>query len=273
MLLAALICMVSLVRPAHAASDEVIGTVPTLLSASGMTNALYEESSFGDALADAVLTLTDCSVVIVNGGDLIGNLQPGETTEAMLNECIVSGRTIATAYVTPYRLAQLLESALSHVVLNSDQKYAVPDTQHGAFPQIAGMKLTYDPSAQPGERLVRVSIDGKVLDLTDDSTRLTLAATRHMFDGGYDMPPITEYALSEHTLTDAMAACIRSGMEDYSRPGKRIHPIGMASNTLPVGYLVLMTGVIVLVFLLSRTVLSKRTTGKRPDCSDEHSAH
>jgi len=242
-----------------AGDGETVGRVPVLLYASGQRDALYEECSLGDALADAVARCVDCDVVILNGGDLTGNLQPGMTTRAMLEECITPDRQIATVRISPQRLAELLEAALSHAVLGPDRAYLLPDARHGAFPQISGIQLIYDPAAQAGQRLVRVTVGDKPLDLSDNDAVLTLAATSHMLEGGYEMPSVTGYIPADKTLTDAMEAYIRAGMEDYERPGKRIRAAGVRSENLQIGYLALLAGVIVAVFLIGSASLRKRT--------------
>ncbi len=271
-----LACAAFLSADALADGNDAIGNVPVLLASSGLRDAAYEECTLGDALADAVARSVDCDVVILNGGDLTGNLQPGSASGAMLEECIAPDRRIATVKISPRRLAALLEAALSHVVLTPERSYAIPDARHAAFPQISGMKLIYDPAAPPGQRLVRVTLESGALDLQDDTASLTLAATCHMLDGGYEMPPVAGYTATDRTLTDAMEAYIRGGLGDYERPGKRIRATGIRTNDLQIGYLALMAGVIVIVFLAGGVSWKKKTakrdllsTGSPPTEADD----
>ena len=253
------VCVALPLLRAAAQAGEPIGRVPTLLGASGLNDAQYEECALGDALADSVARCVECDVVILNGGDLTGNLQPGETTRAMLEECIIPDRQIVTVKISPRRLAELLEAALSHVALSPDRTYTLPDARHGAFPQVSGMEFIYDPAAQTGQRLIRITLAGKSLDLSDGEDILTLAATSYMLDGGYGMPPVSGYSATGKTLTDAMEAYIRDGLADYGRLGNRIRAAGVKTGKLQIGYLALMAAALVAVFLISSASLRKRT--------------
>ncbi len=246
-----------LIQTAYAESGREIGTIPWLLSASGAKCALYEECSLGDAAADAILRSAACDVAIVNGGDLRANLLPGSVTQNELEESFIAGRTLAVAEVTPRMLVQILENAVSHAVL-SGRSIDAAASSHGAFPQIAGFRFTYDPGAAPGQRIVNLKIGSTLLGLDDDATVLKLAATVHMFTGGYDFPPMETYQPLDVTLTEAMAAYVAEGLDDYSRPSNRITAVGISGNSLPIFYLALMCGVIVAI-----TALFGLTTKKR----------
>lgn len=243
-----------------AAADDVIGNVPRLLSASGYQNALYEECNFGDVLADAVRSAVQCDIAVINGGDLLGNVQPGEVTEEMLNACIQPDRTIATVVVTPKQLACIFEETLSHTRLGPENSYLLPVSQHGAFPQISGITLFYALDMPAGERVVRILKDKEELDLEDSDTQLTLAATTFMLSGGYDMTPVKGYSETEWTLTDALRVQIEKGLNVSERAETRIHPIGIKTNKLPIGYLVLMVGVIALLIMFFGVPMAKKAS-------------
>lgn len=204
------------------AAGAVIGTVPYLLIATGDKNALYQQCSLGDAAADAVRQYLNADIAVVNGGDLIGNLPPGDITQADLDESIRAERRLAVAEVSGEELFQILESALSHVVVNDRREYNAEASENGAFPHVSGIRVSYNPAGQPGGRISRLVYNDKPVQPDD---RFTLAATIYMFSGGYDLPAVTEYQESEKTLRSVMADYVHDGMEDYSISHVRVYPM------------------------------------------------
>lgn len=205
--------------PAHAAS-ETLGTVPWLLTSVSEENARYRECSLGDAVSDAVRVYLGADIAIVNGGDLIGNLQPGEATAADVQRCLHADSALATAWVSGAQLQEILEAALSHVTLTERRAYDAEASAHDAFPQISGFSLSYDPGAAPGERITRLRSQDAPIQPED---RLLLAATAEMLAGGYGLPAVEEYTESQATLGSVLEQYIRDGMKDYAIPQTRVH--------------------------------------------------
>lgn len=213
--------------PVQSAAADALGTVPWLLTATSDRDARYQQCSLGDAAADAVRRYLDADIAIVNGGDLIGNLPPGEVTEAEVLGCIRDERTLAVATVTGEQLRAILESALSHVVLNDARDYDAARSAHDAFPQISGFRVTYDPGARPGERISRLTYQDKQVQ-PEDSFRL--AATEYMLSGGYELPPAGEYTVSGFSLVSVMEQYIRDGMDDYGIMKTRVNAMDVRSQ-------------------------------------------
>ncbi|NLM84412.1 MAG: hypothetical protein GX189_06885 [Clostridiales bacterium] len=212
---------------ADGGSETVVGTIPYLLTATSDKNALYEECSLGIACADSIRIALNTDFAIVNGGDLTGNLPPGELSRDDFNSAIRPDMILAVAEISVSELRNILESALSHVVLTDDRAYDVQHSKNGAFPHISGFELAYDPAAPIGQRVVWIKYQGDKLDLADTERRFTLAATEYMLSGGYGLPAAPEAKAAEMTLRTAMEQYIRSGMGDYSTPARRITVIGL----------------------------------------------
>ncbi|NLT40875.1 MAG: hypothetical protein GXX89_10525 [Clostridiales bacterium] len=214
----------------HAAAEREngpVGTIPWLLTATSEQNALYEECNLGDACADSLRLALNTDLAIVNGGDLTGNLPPGELSREDFESAIRPDLPLAVAEVSVARLRQILESALSHVRLTPDRQYDAENSGHGAFPHISGFTLAYDPGEPAGRRVVWIKYGDERLDLTDTELSFTLAATEYMLGGGYELPAVPGAKTTEYTLRLAMERYIRAGMDDYSRPARRITAIGM----------------------------------------------
>ncbi len=207
--------------------SDVVGTVPYLLSATSDRISLYEECTLGDACADGVRLAMQTDLAIVNGGDLTGNLPPGDLTREFFDEAIRPDMPLAKATVSVSQLKDILEAAVSHVKVTPDRVYDTAASAHGAFPQISGFKMAYDPAEQPGQRVIWIKIGDVAQDLEDTTPRITLAATEHMLSGGYDLPAVSEAAATDLTLKSSMEQYIVSGLDDYTRFPKRITVVGL----------------------------------------------
>ena len=219
---AALLAVLSVLCAAsHAwAAAEPLGTVPWLLTATSEEDARYRQCSLGDAVSDAVRAYLGADIAIVNGGDLIGNLQPGEATSADVRGCLRADKTLATARVSGAELLEILEAALSHVTLTARREYDGEASAHDAFPQISGFRLSYDPGAAPGERISRLTYQDRPVQPEDS---FLLAATEEMLAGGYGLPAVADYTQSQETLGSVLEQYIRDGMEDYAIPRTRVY--------------------------------------------------
>ncbi|MDY5678679.1 MAG: 5'-nucleotidase, partial [Candidatus Methanomethylophilaceae archaeon] len=92
--------------------------------------------------------------------------------------------------------------------------------ESGRFPQISGMKVVYDSSADPGSRVISVTIDGSPLD---PNGSYTLASIGYVLDGGdgytmlADMPYVTMFG----TMIDCLTGYIRdTGVVTYIPAGR-----------------------------------------------------
>jgi 2',3'-cyclic-nucleotide 2'-phosphodiesterase (5'-nucleotidase family) len=212
--------------------SDVAGTVPRVLAASGDNDAKSAECTFGDAAADAVRNSLGTDFAIVCGGDLQQNLLPGEITYDELKAAFKEDRQLAVASVTPKKLRLILEAGLSHVTIDKTEKIDRAASAFDGFPQIAGFTLRYDTTAPPGARIRELKVNKKTIDLDDDTTAYTLAATDFMFGGGYGLPAVGGAISTEWTLSLSMASCLNREMPDYSRTGGRISPMGTRDSSL-----------------------------------------
>ncbi len=116
-----------------------------------------EESAMGDLIADAMRAATGADVAIMNGGGIRADrtYEAGTrlTRRDILTELPFGNVTQLTA-IPGSQLLAALENGLSQV-----EKGA------GRFPQVSGLTLVYDPSAEPGTRIASVLIGGAELEL------------------------------------------------------------------------------------------------------------
>ncbi len=215
MLFCALLCAPALCCGAQ----EVVGSLPANLFATqgdtleDMRDSTTTESQLGRAAADAVRLVAGSDIAIVNGGDLGSNLRGGDVTWAQICSAFPAERALALAQVTPRQLREILEAAVSHVVVDESERIDHEKSSNGAYPQISGFTFTYDMSCLPGERVQSIRLDGTELELEDDAMLLTLAATEHMLSGGYDMPAAAYEPLGI-SLREAFAGYIAAGVPE-----------------------------------------------------------
>lgn len=217
---------------------ETVGRVPILLRTSqgdSPKNATNQDSALGNAAAEAARIWAGTDLAILNGGDLGADLQPREVTWEEVQGAFSTDRALATVTVTVEELWQLLESGVSHAVLDDQLKIDREASSFGGFPQIAGFTFTYDMSAPVGQRIYSVTLDsGEALDREADGGReLTLCATEYMLTGGYDYPAVGgQIRLLGVTMAEAMADALAQGKLEAVDYGGRVRVIGSGDDTL-----------------------------------------
>ena len=228
-ILAALLMAALLSMPALAA-EEPLGTVPSMLTSWSGRGALLDESTLGDAAADALRFVSGADVAIVSGGDIPDNaLQPGPRTGEEVEEAFEEDRTVGISQLSIRELKELLEACLSHITVDLDSKELDETVSvFGGFPQVSGITFRFDALAAPGERVLWIKgEDGKRLDLTDGETQLTVAASEYLLSGGWEVPA-HDYEPLGLTYVEAMEAFLSSGVTmDYTR----VHRISMAGGS------------------------------------------
>jgi 2',3'-cyclic-nucleotide 2'-phosphodiesterase (5'-nucleotidase family) len=165
------------------------------------------EQALGNLVADAMRVIGNANVAIINGGGIRADIQEGEITKGNINSIVPFGNVLIIKEATPKVLKEIMESGL---------KFA-PVTD-GRFPQISGMNVLYDQSNSTGEKVISITIDGKDLDLTDDTTSYKLATNDFMAQGG------DEYTAIQALQTIAEIGSLDEIFEQYiiSLPNKTI---------------------------------------------------
>ena len=134
---------------AAAAMGDVIGTSEVELTGKKEDNRA-KETNHGDFIADAMLwalteqypgSITGVSedniIAITNGGGIRSNIAPGNITKGDVFNVLPFGNTLSVVYVSGSKLIEALEAST----------YCTPELV-GAFPQIAGMKITLDTTKE-----------------------------------------------------------------------------------------------------------------------------
>ncbi|HZH33857.1 MAG TPA: 5'-nucleotidase C-terminal domain-containing protein, partial [Pyrinomonadaceae bacterium] len=133
------------------------------------------ETNLGNYIADAFRGATNSDVALINGGSIRADLlfEPGILTERDVLSILPFSNPVVKIEVT----GKTLREALEHSVARSAE-----DNEPGRFPQISGIRFTFDASRQPGSRLVDVTVGGEPLA---DNEKYTLTSSKFIaMDGG-----------------------------------------------------------------------------------------
>jgi len=184
----------------------------------------FRETNFGNMVADIVRRTAGAEVALINGGTIRMSIRKGPIRLKEIYSALPFNN-----YVVAFRLrGAQLQAALEHGV-------ARVEFRDGAFPQISGMTMTYDPSAPPGHRIKGIFVGGRTLDLEREYT----VATNDFVAAGGDGYKVFAEVISAADLLDTATAgrpgaklvyndngrWLRDIVADYIRTHGEIHPL------------------------------------------------
>ena len=161
------------------------------------------ECQMGNLVADAMLDRVasqGVTIAIQNGGGLRASIDAGEVTMGEVLTVLPFQNTLATFQMTGANVIAALENGVSQV-----------EEGAGRFPQVAGIRFTWDPAAAPGSRVVEVTLaDGSAID---PDTVYGVVTNNFMRSGGdgysvmetegmnaYDFGPGLEVVVADYML-------------------------------------------------------------------------
>ena len=135
-----------------------------------------QETNVGNFIADAFRIATGSDIGFSNGGLIRADeiIRPGPLTQRDVLAILPFKNKVVKLEVT----GELLKRTLEHGVARSAE-----DTEPGRFPQVSGLRFTFDASKPPGSRVVNVTVGGKPLD---EKKKYTLATSDYVGISGGD---------------------------------------------------------------------------------------
>lgn len=131
----------------------------------------------GNLVADAMLDRTKgqgISIAIQNGGGLRASIGGGDVSMGDVLTVLPFQNTVATFQLTGANVKAALENGLSQI-----------DDGAGRFPQVAGLKYSFDKSKPPGSRLVSVEVqEGTEFKPLDPEKTYGVVSNNYMRAGG-----------------------------------------------------------------------------------------
>ena len=134
-----------------------------------------QETNLGDFIADAFRAATGADVGLVNGGSIRADEIIGAGPLTMRH--VLSILPFKNKVVKLEVSGATLREALEHGVARSAE-----DAEPGRFPQVSGIRFTFDANRPAGSRIVSLTVNGKPLD---EKKKYTLATSDYVgIDGG-----------------------------------------------------------------------------------------
>lgn len=192
-----------LAGPIEELMSEVVGASAGLIDGD-RNNCRAGECSMGNLVADALLDRVrsqGVSVAITNSGGLRASIDPGEVTMGEVLTVLPFQNTLSTFTASGAMIIDALENGVSQV---EDLK--------GRFPQVSGLRFTWDPSAGPNEgRIIEVEVaDGDAWVPIDPEATYGVVTNNYIRNGGdgyavfevaedaYDYGPGLERVLADY---------------------------------------------------------------------------
>jgi 5'-nucleotidase/UDP-sugar diphosphatase len=136
------------------------------------------ECAMGNLVADAMLDRVadqGVTIAIANGGGLRASIDAGEVTMGEVLTVLPFQNTLSTFSATGETIMAALENGVSQV-----------EEGAGRFPQVAGLKYTFDPAAPAGSRVsdVQVLIGGDAWGPIDPAATYGVVTNNYVRNGG-----------------------------------------------------------------------------------------
>jgi 5'-nucleotidase / UDP-sugar diphosphatase len=139
-----------LAGPIEESMAEVVGSTTGFIEGDrSVCRAM--ECPMGNLVAGAMLDRVadqGIQIAIANGGGLRASIDEGEITMGEVFTVLPFQNTLATFQLSGADVIAALENGVSQV-----------EEGAGRFPQVAGLRFTWNPAAEPGSRIVSVEVD------------------------------------------------------------------------------------------------------------------
>lgn len=153
---------------------QPVGRTAVELDARG-AEGRTKETNVGDFIADSFRAATAADVGLMNGGSI--------RADELINAGTLTKRDVLSILPFKNRVVKLeltgslLREALEHGVARSAE-----DAEPGRFPQVSGLRFSFDGRRPAGSRIVNLIVNGKPLD---EKRKYTLAVSDYIgLDGG-----------------------------------------------------------------------------------------
>jgi 5'-nucleotidase / UDP-sugar diphosphatase len=136
------------------------------------------ETSLGNLIADAILAKTKgdrVQVALINAGGIRNGFPLGDITMGNVLEALPFGNTITRVELTGKQLQSILENGVS-----------LAEQEEGRFPQLAGIRLAWNPKSPAGKRVTKVEIfsESGNFQLLNPQAIYRVATTNFLASGG-----------------------------------------------------------------------------------------
>lgn len=157
---------------------ELVGRTQVRLDARSEANRTGE-TNIGDFVADALREAVGADVALINGGSIRADtiFEPGSLSKHDVLAILPFGTEVVKVEVSGATLRRALEHGVSQSGAGAEP---------GRFPQISGLRFSFDTSLPVSSRVKKITVNGQPLD---DKKSYTLATNVYLLGGGdgYEM--------------------------------------------------------------------------------------
>ncbi len=179
----------ALAEPIEELKQTVIGEAAVeLVGERGVCRT--EECNMGNLITDAIRADTGAQIALQNGGGIRASIPAGEVTLGQVLTVLPFGNLISTFELKGSDVIAALENGVSRV-----------EDVAGRFPQVSGLRYTWDPSKPAGERIVSVEVlnpETGEYEPIDPDAIYTVAANDYMRRGGDGYSMLKENAINPY---------------------------------------------------------------------------
>ena len=186
----------------------VVATIPEDIKLA-RANERARETVMGTIIAEAMLAASGADIALENGGGIRDTnpvLPAGDVTVEQLVTILPFGNVLQMADVKGSVIKEALELGVS----------AYP-TLSGGFPQVAGVRFTFNPAAPAGSRISDITIAGKALDL---NKTYKMATNDFTAAGGDNYKMLTESFKTQLPLAKPELASLEQVLIAYLNDNK-----------------------------------------------------
>lgn len=179
-----------------------------------------QECNLGDLITDAMRAETGAQIAITNGGGIRSSIPVGAATPVDLALAAPMTVTLGDVLtVLPFgNLVSTFQLSGADVVLALENGVSRVEDGAGRFPQVSGIRYTWDPAAEAGSRIVSVEVlgaDGSYSPI-EPETIYSLVSNDFMRRGGDGYAVFDENAINPY---------------DFGRPLDQVLADYIAANT------------------------------------------
>ena len=189
-----------LAAPIAELTSQRVGETSVALTGTSPRLCRIEECLLGVVITDAVLDNTGADIVIQNGGGIRADIDEGEITLGEVLNVLPFGNLISTLELTGADVLAALENGVSRVEVDENGDPVV-DGASGRFPQVAGMRYTFDATQEAGSRIVSAEVmSGGEYSALDPEAVYRIATNDYMRSGGDGYAILETNAINPYDL-------------------------------------------------------------------------
>ncbi|MGC9396853.1 MAG: 5'-nucleotidase C-terminal domain-containing protein [Anaerolineae bacterium] len=186
-------------------------TVDLPISVGGARVCRIGECLMGNLVADAMMWKANeveggYQIAFQNGGGLRAPIMAGAVTMGDVLETLPFGNAIATFELTGTHVIEALENGVSQY-----------PAQSGRFPQVSGMRYTFDASQPAGSRITSVEVmSGTAYVPLDENAVYKVVTNDFMRKGGDGYVVFRDYAIDPYDFGPALDAALAEYFGNFS---------------------------------------------------------